>query len=333
MPYDEEMETGWNPWNAKPTEQTSLEPRNRLATVATSARLVDAFMSGRGPRTMEAYRQDLAEFTRWLGATTPQDAAELLLGSGHGVANETAIRYRAALLERGLAPATVNRRLAAVRSMVKLARTLGMVPWTLEVPSVKGESYRDTRGPGVDGFRSVVEHLTRRIDAGDPKATRDRAAVRLLYDLGLRRGEVVGLDVEHVDLDASTVQILGKGRTQRIALTLPEPTKAALLRWLDVRGRVAGPLFINFDRAGKGGRLTGRGLAYIVTATGEAAGVAVRPHGLRHAAITAALDATNGNMREVQRFSRHRDPRTLMKYDDNRTDIGGKVAALIAGAV
>jgi len=300
---------------------------------APAVRLVNAFMSGRSERTADAYRQDLAEFTRWIGAGSVQEAAGQLIGCGHGMANETALRYRAALLDRGLAPATVNRRLAAARSMVKLARTLGMVPWSLEVPSVKGEAYRDTRGPGVDGFRSVVEHLNKRIDAGDPRATRDRAAVRLMYDLGLRRGEVVGLDVEHVDLTAGVVRILGKGRTEREERTLPEPTKAALTRWLDVRGRVAGPLFINFDRAGKGGRLTGRGLAYIVKAAGVAVGMVVRPHGLRHAAITAALDATGGDLRAVQRFSRHRDPRTLMKYDDNRTDLGGKVAALIAGAV
>lgn len=303
------------------------------ATVATAARLVDAFMSGRGARTMEAYQQDLAEFTRWMGAGSPQAAAGVLLGFGHGLANETALRYRSALVERGLSPATVNRRLAAVRSLVKLARTLGMVPWSLEVSGVKWEAYRDTRGPGVDGFRAVVVELNRRIDAGDPKATRDRAAVRLLYDLGLRRGEVVGLDVEHVDLAAGVVRILGKGRTQREERTLPEPTKAALTRWLDVRGRAAGPLFVNFDRAGKGERLTGRGLAYVVKLAGEAAGVVVRPHGLRHAAITAALDATGGDLRAVQRFSRHRDPRTLMKYDDNRTDLGGKVAAIIAGAI
>ena len=55
-----------------------------------------------------------------------------------------------------------------------------------------------------------------------------------------------------------------------------------------------------------------------------------RPHGLRHAAITAALDATNGDVRRVQRFSRHADARTLLIYDDARSDMGGEIAALIA---
>ena len=62
---------------------------------------------------------------------------------------------------------------------------------------------------------------------------------------------------------------------------------------------------------------------------GLAVGLVARPHGLRHAAITAALDATNGNTRAVQKFSRHRKLETLSLYDDSRTDLGGQVAALI----
>jgi integrase/recombinase XerC len=70
----------------------------------------------------------------------------------------------------------------------------------------------------------------------------------------------------------------------------------------------------------------------MVRKLGEAADVAVRPHGLRHGGITEALDATNGNVRAVQRFSRHRDVRVLTVYDDNRLDLGGDVARLVAGA-
>ena len=61
-----------------------------------------------------------------------------------------------------------------------------------------------------------------------------------------------------------------------------------------------------------------------------AVGLKVRPHGLRHAAITSALDATGGDVRRVSRFSRHRDIKTVMVYDDARADLGGEVAALVA---
>jgi len=302
-------------------------PESNLATTGAS-RLVEVFLAGRSPRTLEAYRQDLGSFRAFLGVATVDEAARLLLAGGPGAANELVLRYRADLLEKGLAPATINRRLAAVRSITKVARMTGLVGFTLEVPGVKSESYRDTRGPGRDGYRRLLDALDARLDA---KAKRDRAAVRLLYDLALRRGEVVSLDMEHLDLEAGKLSVLGKGRTERELVSLPEPTKAALLAWLEVRGTEPGPLFTNFDRAGKGNRLTGRSLHRIVRDLGKAAGLEkVRPHGLRHAAITEALSLTNGNVRMVQKFSRHKDLRTLNVYDDNRQDLGGAVAALVA---
>src|SRR5207249_3963181 len=105
-------------------------------------RLLAAFLAGRSPQTMRAYRQDLADFAAFAGVPTPAAAAEQLLARGGGAANEWALRYKADLLGRGLAAATVNRRLAALRSLVKLARTLGLVGWSLEVEGLRAEPYR-----------------------------------------------------------------------------------------------------------------------------------------------------------------------------------------------
>src|SRR5439155_20364927 len=124
---------------------------------------------------IRAYRQDLADFARFAGATTPAEAAQRLLGEGAGPANELAWRYQAELRRRGRAAATVNRRLAALRSLIKLARTLGLVGWSLEVEGLKSEPYRDTRGPGTAGFRRLLEQLASRSDA---KGVRDSALLR-----------------------------------------------------------------------------------------------------------------------------------------------------------
>jgi integrase/recombinase XerC len=127
-------------------------------------------------------------------------------------------------------------------------------------------------------------------------------------------------------LTGGLVWIVGKGSTEREAITLPAPTAQALSAWLKVRGTNQGPLFCNVDRARQGnGRLTGRGLHKICRLHG------FRPHGLRHLAITEALDLTNGDARAVKRFSRHSRIETVLIYDDNRQDLGGNIARMIAG--
>lgn len=308
---------------------TTLVQSDALAPT-DAHRLVEDFLGGRRKTTLDAYRRDLANFCSFLEVDSPEEAAGALLWRSHGEANALALRYRNHMVERGLSAATVNRRLAALRSLVKLARTLGMISWKLEVEGLEAVPYRDTRGPGREGVRRMLDALDTRLDA---KARRDRAAVRLLYDLALRRGEVVAMDLEDVDLEDGTVAVLGKGRTAKETVTLPPKTKAALEDWLQARGSESGAVFTNFDRAQKGRRLTGRSLHRIVRELGKEVGLRARPHGLRHAAITEALDQTNGNTRAVQRFSRHRDQRVLTRYDDNREDLAGTVARLVAEGV
>jgi integrase/recombinase XerC len=293
-----------------------------------AARLLAAFLSGRSPRTLRAYRGDVADFARWCGCETPGAAVQLLRAGGAGRANETALAYRAHMAERGLAAATVARRLAALRSLVRMGRLLGACSFSLEVEAPQVEPLRDSRGPGVAGVKALLDELARR-PAG-PARSRDTALVRALYDLGLRRAEACDLDVEGLDLAAGCCWILGKGRRQRERLTLPRPTRAALSAWLADRGGAPGPLFVALDRAHRGHRLTGAAVYAVVRGLGEAAGVRARPHGWRHAAITQALGATNGDVRAVQRFSRHKDIRIIQRYDDSRADLAGGVAKRVA---
>jgi len=104
--------------------------------------------------------------------------------------------------------------------------------------------------------------------------------------------------------------------------------------WLQARGEGSEALFTRLDRAMKEStRLTTRSVQRLVKNLGGRIGIRVTPHGLRHAAITEALDLTNGNVRAVQRFSRHRDIRVLLRYDDNRMDLGGKIAHLVAASL
>ena len=83
-----------------------------------------------------------------------------------------------------------------------------------------------------------------------------------LHGLGLRRGEIEGIDTGHVDLKGGTLSVLGKGRTEREPMTLPLNAKQALEAWLAVRGTEDGkaPLFIALDRNTYGERLSGSGI-------------------------------------------------------------------------
>jgi len=298
--------------------------------------LLDAFYAGRGENTVRAYRRDHEDFRTFVArqkgfesfGDTAERAVRLLLAIEHGPANALALGYRNDLTGRGLQPATINRRLAALRSVVKLGNTLGLVAWSLDVENVDSVAYRDTRGPGRDGVQAMIQQAKVRTDA---KGLRDTAILRLLHDVALRRGEVVSLDLEHYDAKRGAVAILGKGRTQRERITLPAGTRRALDAWVAARGKHAGPLFHRLDQAGAGcGRLTGAAVYQVVQALGADVGIETRPHGLRHSAITAALDASNGNIRAVQKFSRHRDVRVLQTYDDNRADLAGEMASLIS---
>ena len=264
----------------------------------------------------------------------PVAALSRLIGLPAGDGNGLLLAYRAHMIDAGLTPATINRRLAAIRSALKLARTLGLTSWAPEIRGLKVETYRDTTGPGLAGTRAMLAKARAQTPA---KAARDVALVRLMFDLGLRRGEVIGLDLEDLEPKERRLWIRGKGRSQKEARTLPEPTFAVLTAWIDSRSRIAASsetaMFVGLSGRVRGRRISGRGLYHVIAALGAAVGLKTRPHGLRHASITAALDANNGDVRAVQLHARHADPQTTMRYDDNRHDLAGRVAASLANVL
>lgn len=309
-------------------------PQPHAPTLATVGKvdLLGAFLAGRKPATLRAYRKDLNDFAAFLGVQDAGEAVELLVAGSAGQANALTLGYRAHLTDRRLAPATVARRVAALRSVVKLARTLGRITWAVDIPSPRAEAYRDTRGPGLDGWRAMLAAATER--ATTPKGKRDLALLRLMHDLGLRRGEVAALDLADLDLAAGTVAVVAKGKAEKSPLTLNPPAAAALADWVAARGDWPGPLFVRLDRAagpGRPGRLGPGNVARVSHALGRRAGVprGTNPHGLRHQGITRALDLARGDVRKVRRFSRHAKLETLLRYDDNRADEAGAVARML----
>lgn len=306
------------------------------------ATFLTRWQEGRSKNTLAAYASAFAAFTKWLdahtgfGGTAPltEGEAVLKLFEMHpGEANEIARAYRGQLLDQHLAPATVNLRLAALRSVVTMGRQFGYIVWDLELPDVKSQKYRDTAGPAPQDVNRIIEHVSKQERAST--SARDVAIVMLMFTNGLRVSELTGLDLKDVDLRASRVQIMGKGRREPEWVTIAVQTLRVIKTWIRHRGTEPGPLFQPIDRHGKlaGERITRQGIGKNMRVWGDALELVLRPHGLRHSAVTAVLDATNGDIRRARQFARHGSVEVTVKYDDNRTDGAGVSAKLLAERV
>lgn len=274
--------------------------------------LVDAFFRGKDPQTVRSYEQRMATFAAYIGASSLPEAAAKFLSLDQARANLTAIKFQDYLLrERKLSPNYVAGHMTALNSMVRLGRTLGMVPWTLEIDRVKPEVYRDTMGPGTLAIGKVLQELNTK---SDPISIRDRTIITLLYQCCLRRNDLISLDLEHVDFENHRLWPKRKMRSERTELEIHANGEKVLREWIIIRGEHRGPLFTNFDRAKKGdGRLCGMSIVRICHRYGLG-----KPHGLRHSGTTDALKANNGNIPETMKRTGHKDPKTLMIYNDNR---------------
>lgn len=290
--------------------------------------LVNAFLAGKSVNTLTAYRRDLLDFASFLGVKTIDEVAKVMFEAGQGRANLIAVQFKDFMIKNNLSPATINRKLSSLRSLITAGQTFGLIHWDLVTPFQKSQAYRDTRGMGVSGVRCLLNaaHSQR----SPMKRARDKAIIYLLFHNALRRSEVSTLDLLDYEAGQSRIMILGKGRSEKEPITLAEPTKQALDDWLAFRGEESGALFYNLDRAKKGDRLSSGGLYRMIRWLGQKAMIVARPHGIRHSSITHALDITNGNVRQVRSLSRHRSYAVLCKYDDSRIDFAGQLSKRLA---
>ena len=286
----------------------------------------------RSPNTRQAYPRELQAFADFARRDSIEDAASWLLGLTDTHAHRFVDAWKADKVTRGQAPATINRSMAALNSFVTKARREGYTTLRLEAQGVPSKALRDTRGPGV---QAIQQMLTRARKQDRRKAARDETIIWLAFGLGLRRGEIAELNISHVDLDGDRLSIMGKGRAEREQLTLPAEVKKALERWLGLRNAINpdAALFVSLSSGMPEARISGSGVYHLITTLGERVGVKARPHGLRHTAVTEALNVFSGDYRKVRAFSRHSSLDIVRRYDDNRADHGGQVAAALSAIV
>ena len=266
---------------------------------------VDGFLAllaaRRAPRTVDAYRRDLAALAGWLGRKPAT------------VTTEELERWFAEQRAEGLAPATIARRAAAVRSFFRHLVLLGA---RKDNPAAEVDLPRRRRHLPRTLSVGEVERLIDAATGSAPRDLRDRALTELLYGAGLRVSEAVGLDRTSVDLDARIVRCIGKGDKERI-VPLGRPAADAVRRYaahgrphLDRRHRPE--LFLN----AQGGPLTRAGAFLILRRLAEKAGLEpqrIHPHLLRHSFATHLLEG-GADLRSVQEMLGHADLSTTELY-------------------
>jgi integrase/recombinase XerC len=185
----------------------------------------------RSPHTQRVYQLDIENFLSSTGLTL----GKILTGERRE-AHEILTRYKGSLISQKLTPATINRRLAAIKSLIVHAYACGHCEFTLE--TVKGErltAYRDTTGIDLDRFKAVLATC----DLNTIKGVRDYAILVLLWSNALRRSEIAKCDVKDFNGDGRSLRIYGKGRgTEDEVISLGNQTIKAISGYLTLRGEV-----------------------------------------------------------------------------------------------
>lgn len=318
------------------TNDLSVKNTVKSLAVPSIGDVLKAFLDGKATTTIAEYKRDIYDFCDYLtdqGIPTRngEEVAKRFVENGPGQTQLDVLGYRNELLRQRKAPATVNRRISSMKAFTKALRLMGLTSWGIEIVLVQSKPLKDTRGPGVGGVSALLQQIAKD-DRGDEYKNRDALIVWCLFGLGLRRNELLAVDIKDIDLERKTIAITGKGRREKEHVTMSTQVLEAVKKHLlgPLEHAPDNPLIYALSQGYFGKRLTGMALTKILAKLAHDAGIPhVTPHGLRHAAVTAALDSSGGNIRAAQRFARHRDVKTTMIYDDNREDLAGKTASAI----
>ena len=290
------------------------------------------------PHTLRAYELDVSHWLeswkkeylpRESGAPLFEGTAPALPPAADSIAASTPPAPTTADLARHLVPAQLRtyiaglydthersslcRRLSAIRSFLRYARTQGWIARDvgLLVPTPQAKR-------SLPRFLKIEEaqELVEAPDLSSRLGRRDRALFEIIYGCGLRVSEAVGLDVGDVELSSDWVKVMGKGSKERMIPFGPQAREAIHAMLRDRSGVIPDaplhqPLFVNF----RGTRLTSRSVARILTKhlIRIASSKSFSPHGLRHSFATHLL-ANGADLRSIQEMLGHAQLSTTQRY-------------------
>ncbi len=275
--------------------------------------------------TVDAYASDVSQFLAFCAQHLKKREDHLEPGD---MDRDSLRAYLADLHRHGQARASVARKLSALRAFARFLRREGLIdndPIALAVAPRR--EHKIPAHLSLDEMSRLLEMP----DQDEPLGRRDRAILELFYASGLRLSELVGLDLEDVDLRGRMVRVMGKGAKERL-VPFNSTTQGALRRWYHDRttlrtgetaaappparralvSRVEGePLFVNF----RGSRLTGRSVQRLVSRYVASCSTrfGISPHALRHSFATHLLER-GADLRSIQELLGHVQLSTTQRY-------------------
>lgn len=268
------------------------------------------------PQTRRSYLNDLEEFRSFLRQS--KDDHSPFLKEEVKKIDRITIRMYLGFLHKKNRKSSVARKISTLRSFFKYLLKEGIVSTnpakSVSTPKVEkplpstlsvDEVFRLIESP--KGIKPKKES-----NFSKKGLLRDKAILELLYSSGLRVSELVGLNINQLDLDLGFVRVIGKGRKERI-VPVGEKAIEAIRTYLKERGNPEGevPLFINK----RGGRLSTRSVGRLVKRYSISSGIfrKVSPHSLRHSFATHLLDG-GADIREIQEMLGHSSLSTTQRY-------------------
>lgn len=260
---------------------------------------------GLARNTLESYRRDLRQFSRWL---TQRGGSGLL-----SVSTADVLAYLAARMASGSKARSSARLLSSLKRFFRHALQTGKLAAD---PTLTVESPTLPRGLPKTLSEADVEALLAAPRIETPLGLRDRAMLEILYASGLRVSELVGLSVSQVSRDAGVVRVMGKGAKERL-VPLGEEALFWISRYLDAArpallgARSAAAMFVT----ARAQNMTRQAFWYLIKRYAREAGIAkaISPHVLRHAFATHLLNH-GADLRVVQMLLGHSDISTTQIY-------------------
>jgi integrase/recombinase XerC len=271
--------------------------------------------------TVRAYESDLTQFLEHVAAAKELKVSQLAPVDLDGPAVRA---FLANLHARGNSRASAARKLTAVRTFCRHLRREGLI--TDDPSALVGSPRLEHKLPAHLEI-SEMDTLLSMPDTSTPLGRRDRAILELFYASGLRLSELVGLDLDDLNLSSRMVRVLGKGRKERI-VPFNHATEDALRAWLPDRaqfarqpstlkpsaarqGRRREPLFVNY----RGSRLSTRSVDRLVKRYVAMCSTrfGISPHALRHSFATHLLER-GADLRAIQELLGHARLSTTQRY-------------------